>query len=102
MCIRDSFTSVQDLDGTPGAEIPINIGGALKVINHNSRSSYNYQISTGSWAASPGGITDLNGTAGNEILIVASDSLKVVDHRARSVSSQPMSGTCLLYTSRCV
>lgn len=88
-----NFSSVQDLDGTPGAEIPINIGGALKVINHNTRSSYNYQISTGSWAASPGGITDLNGTAGNEILIVASDSLKVVDHRARSVSSQPMSGT---------
>ncbi len=88
-----NFTSVKDLDGTPGAEIPINIGGALMVINHNSRSSYNYQISTGSWAASPGGITDLNGIAGNEILIVASDSLKVVDHRARSISSQPMSGT---------
>lgn len=87
------FSSVKDLDGTPGAEIPINIGGALKVINHNSRSTYNYQISTGSWAASPGGITDLNGIAGNEILIVAYDSLKVVDHRARSTSSQPMSGT---------
>jgi len=88
-----NFTSVQDLDGSPGAEIPINIGGALMVINHNSRSSYNYQISTGSWAASPGGITDLNGVAGNEIVIVASDSLKIVDHRARSTSSQPMSGT---------
>ncbi len=88
-----NFTSVQDLDGTPGAEIPINIGGALKVINHNSRSSYNYQISTGSWAASPNGITDLNGVAGNEIVIVASDSLRIVDHRARSTSSQPMSGT---------
>ncbi|MGN6150537.1 MAG: hypothetical protein ACTHOH_00825 [Lysobacteraceae bacterium] len=87
------FSSVKDLDGSPGAEIPINIGGALKVINHNTRSSYNYQISTGSWAASPGGITDLDGIAGNEILIVASDSLKVVDHRARSTSSQPMSGT---------
>lgn len=87
------FTSVKDLDGTAGAEIPINIGGALKVINHNSRSSYNYQISAGSWAASPGGITDLNGQAGNEIAIVASDSLRIVDHRARSTSSQPMSGT---------
>lgn len=87
------FSSVKDLDGTAGAEIPINIGGALKVINHNTRSSYNYQISTGSWAASPGGITDLNGIAGNEIAIVVSDSLRIVDHRARSTSSQPMSGT---------
>ncbi len=88
-----NFSSVQDLDGTPGAEIPINIGGALMVINHNSRSSYNYQISSGSWAASPNGITDLNGIAGNEIVIVVSDSLRIVDHRSRSTSSQPMSGT---------
>lgn len=88
-----SFSSVQDLDGTPGAEIPINIGGSLMVINHNTHSTYNYQISAGSWAASPGGITDLNGIAGNEILIVAYDSLKVVDHRAHITTSEPMSGT---------
>lgn len=88
-----NFSSVQDLDGSPGAEIPINIGGALMVINHNTRSSYNYQISSGSWAASPNGITDLNGIAGNEIVIVVFDSLRIVDHRARSTSSQPMSGT---------
>ena len=86
------FTSVKDLDGTPGAEIPINIGGALMVINHNSRSSYNYQMG-GSWAASPGGITDLDGIAGNEIAIVASDSLRIVHHRSRSTNSMPMSGT---------
>ena len=86
------FTSVKDLDGTPGAEIPINIGGALMLINHNSRSSYNYQMG-GSWAASPGGITDLDGIAGNEIAIVASDSLRIVHHRSRSSNSMPMSGT---------
>jgi hypothetical protein len=87
-----NFTSVTDLDGTPGAEIPINIGGALMVINHNSRSSYNYQMS-GSWAASPGGITDLDGIAGNEIAIVASNALRIVHHRSRSTNSMPMSGT---------
>lgn len=87
-----NFTSVKDLDGTPGAEIPINIGGALMVINHNSRSSYNYQMS-GSWAVSPGGITDLDGIAGNEIAIVASNALRIVHHRSRSTNSMPMSGT---------
>jgi hypothetical protein len=90
--LNGDFSSVKDLDGTPGAEIPINIGPALKVINHNSRSSYNYPMS-GSWAASPGGITDLDGIAGNEIAIVASDSLRIVNHRSRSTSSSPMSGT---------
>jgi hypothetical protein len=90
--LNGDFSSVKDLDGTPGAEIPINIGGALKVINHNSRSTYNYQMS-GSWAASPGGITDLDGIAGNEIAIVASDSLRIVRHRSRSTNSTPMSGT---------
>ncbi len=87
-----NFTSVANLDGQPGAEISINRGNSLLVINHNSRSTYSYPMS-GSWAASPGGITDLDGYAGAEIAIVAADALRIVHHSSRSVSSTPMSGT---------
>jgi len=87
-----NFSSVANLDGSPGAEIPINRGNSLLVINHNTRSTYSYPMS-GSWAASPGGITDLDGNPGAEIAIVAADALRIVHHSARSVSSTPMSGT---------
>lgn len=87
-----NFSSVANLDGVPGAEISINRGNSLLVINHNSRSTYSYPMS-GSWAASPGGITDLDGVAGAEIAIVASDSLRIVHHSSRSTNSMPMSGT---------
>lgn len=86
------FSSVTNLDGVPGAEISINRGSTLLVINHNTRSTYSYPMS-GSWTASPGGITDLDGIAGNEITIAASDSLRIVHHRSRSTNSIPMYGT---------
>ena len=87
-----NFSSVANLDGQAGAEISINRGNSLLVINHNSRSTYSYPMS-GSWAASPGGITDLDGIAGAEIAIVAADALRIVHHSSRSTNSMPMSGT---------
>lgn len=87
-----NFSSVANLDGQAGAEISINRGNSLLVINHNSRSSYSYPMG-GSWAASPGGIVDLDGIAGAEIAIVAADALRIVHHSSRSTNSMPMSGT---------
>jgi hypothetical protein len=87
-----NFSSVANLDGQAGAEISINRGNSLLVINHNSRSTYSYPMG-GSWAASPGGIVDLDGIAGAEIAIVAADALRIVHHSSRSTNSMPMSGT---------
>jgi hypothetical protein len=79
-----NFSSVVDLDGQPGAEIPINTGGQLVVITHRTRDKSTYQIGSGSWAAAPGGIVDLDGQAGAEITIVVPGGLKLINHSTRA------------------
>lgn len=86
-----NFSSVVDLDGQPGAEIPVNVGSSLLIITHRTRSTNSYQM-LGTWAAAPGGIVDQDGVAGKEITIVAAYSIRTVNQRLRSVHEYNMQG----------
>ncbi len=88
-----NFSSVVDLDGSPGAEIPVNTGGQLVVITHRSRGQSTYQIGSGSWAAAPGGIVDLDGQDGAEITIVVPGGLKLITHRSRAARDVNVTGS---------
>lgn len=90
--LNGDFTSVVDLDGNPGAEIPVNIGGSVLVIRHATRSTTTYPIGTSSWAAAPGGIADLDGQPGKEIVIVTPTGLRIVQDRARNTRSVAVPG----------
>lgn len=81
-----NFSSVVDLDGQPGAEIPVNIGSTLLIIQHRGGTTSRVQIPSASWAAVPGGITDLDGYAGAEIPIVAPGVLWVYAARTGVLS----------------
>ncbi len=84
-----------DLDGDNIAETVYNNGSYITVKSTNG-SSYNYQISGGSWALLYGNFTsvkDLDGTAGAEIPINRGNSLLVINHNSRSSYSYPMSGS---------
>lgn len=84
-----------DLDGDNIAETVYNNGSYITVKSTNG-SSYNYQISGGSWALLYGDFTsvkDLDGTAGAEIPINRGNSLLVINHNSRSSYSYPMSGS---------
>lgn len=75
-----------DLDGDNIAETVYNNGSYITVRN-TSGSSYNYQVSTGSWALLYGdfsSVKDLDGTAGAEIPINIGGALKVINHNSRS------------------
>lgn len=86
-----NFTSVADLDGTPGAEIPINIGGSMLVIKHRTRDRYSYSMS-GSWSAVPGGIVDLDGVAGKELTLLTSTGLRIINDRNRTYRDVTIAG----------
>jgi hypothetical protein len=87
-----NFSSVVDLDGVPGAEIPVNTGGQLVVITHRTRDKSTYQIGSGSWAAAPGGIVDLDGQVGAEITIVVPGGLKLINHSTRASRAVNVTG----------
>lgn len=84
-----------DLDGDGVAETVYNNGSYITVRN-TSGSSYNYQISGGSWALLYGDFTsvkDLDGTAGAEIPINIGGALMVINHNSRSSYNYQMSGS---------
>lgn len=84
-----------DLDGDNIAEQVYNNGSYITVKN-TSGSSYNYQVSTGSWALLYGNfssVANLDGQAGAEISINRGNSLLVINHNSRSTYSYPMSGS---------
>lgn len=84
-----------DLDGDSIAEQVYNNGSYITVKN-TSGSSYNYQVSTGSWALLYGNfssVANLDGQAGAEISINRGNSLLVINHHSRSTYSYPMSGS---------
>lgn len=84
-----------DLDGDSVAEQVYNNGSYITVKN-TSGSSYNYQVSTGSWALLYGNfssVANLDGQAGAEISINRGNSLLVINHNSRSTYSYPMSGS---------
>lgn len=83
-------SSIVDLDGVAGAEIPVNIGGSLLIINDRLGSTTNYAIGSGSWAAAPGAITDLDGVAGAEIPIVSGSQLIIITARTGSKTAYPI------------
>lgn len=89
--LNGDFSSVVDLDGAPGAEIPVNIGGSLLIIHHATRSTSTYAMGS-SWAAAPGGFADLDGQPGKEIVIVTPTGVRIVQERARNVRSVAISG----------
>lgn len=84
-----------DLDGDGIAEQVYNNGSYITVTSANG-SSYNYQISTGSWSLLYGDFTsvaNLDGQPGAEIPINRGSSLLVINHNSRSTYSYPMSGS---------
>lgn len=84
-----------DLDGDGIAETVYNNGSYITVKN-TSGSSYNYQVSGGSWALLYGNFTsvqDLDGTPGAEIPINVGSALRVITHRTHSVDYYMMSGS---------
>lgn len=84
-----------DLDGDNIAETVYNNGSYITVKSTNG-SSYNYQISGGSWALLYGDFTsvkDLDGTAGAEIPINIGGALMVINHNSRSSYNYQMSGS---------
>ncbi|MBC7977064.1 MAG: hypothetical protein H7138_18970 [Myxococcales bacterium] len=87
-----NFSSVQDLDGVPGAEVPVNIGGSLLIIHHASRSTVTHPISPTTWAPVPGGIIDLDGQPGKEVVLITPTGMKLVQERTRNVQSVSISG----------
>lgn len=84
-------SSIVDLDGVAGAEIPVNIGGSLLIINDRQGTTSTYPIGSGSWAAAPGSIADLDGVAGAEIPIVNGSQLIIITARTGTKSSYPIS-----------
>lgn len=77
-------SSIVDLDGVAGAEIPVNVGGALMVITDRTQSVHNYNFS-GNWAVAPGGITDMDGVAGAEMAVVNGSYLTIITQRTFNV-----------------
>lgn len=84
-----------DLDGDSIAEQVYNNGSYITVKNTGG-SSYNYQVSGGSWALLYGNFTsvkDLDGTAGAEIPINIGGALMVINHNSRSSYNYQMGGS---------
>lgn len=84
-----------DLDGDGLAETVYNNGSYITVKSTNG-SSYNYQVSSGSWSLLYGNFTsvaNLDGSPGAEIPINRGNSLLVINHNSRSSYSYPMSGS---------
>ena len=76
-------SSIVNLDGIAGAEIPVNTGNALMVITDKTQSTVSYAFS-GSWSVAPSGITDMDGLAGAEIAVLNGSTLTVVTQRLGS------------------
>ncbi len=87
-----NFTSVMDLDGLPGAEIPVNTGGQIVVITHRTRDKTTYAVGAGSWSVAAGAIAELDGIPGAEIPIVLPNGIKIINHTDRSTRSANVSG----------
>jgi hypothetical protein len=87
-----NFTSVKDLDGTPGAEIPIANGSALRIYNDRTRSMSSTPVSSGSWAICndpgiPNCVSDMNGSAGAELVLILPNYISVYSYVTGSMNN---------------
>ena len=75
-----------DLDGD-GIAVTVYNNGSYITVKSTNGSSYNYQVSSGSWALLYGdfsSVKDLDGVAGAEIPINIGGALMVINHNSRS------------------
>jgi hypothetical protein len=90
--LLNGMSSVMDLDGVPGAEVPIRYAGGIMVVVHKTAGFSTYLLTVPGWSLLGDGIRELNGVAGNEIALKYGNSVYIIDQKKKGTLTFMVSG----------